>query len=456
MIGGPIVILGAGFVGVTTAAVLGRTGSRVVLLDVDNTKVEALREGVIPFFEPHLQDAWDAADVTVDRPDSEAGMKAMAHASVTLICVGTPTKSDGTQDLTAIESAVKLWATAQLIGVREPRDWGYLAIRSTVLPGVTRRMDELVRATAGADGWDRMLHMPEFLAEGTAVEDTEKPIRTVFGWVHDVSEDRRTELWWLVGQPASPTHHVKSETAALIKYSSNVMLSARLTVLQELAGIAERCGADMVKVSESLADDERIGAKFLDAGAGWGGSCFPKDTSAIAFFGTELGADVPMLRANRPSNMKASTLWVYRNIPIRLRGYGSYLRVAWLGVTFKPGTSDTRESPSMAALDFMMRNLVLGGVKADVRVHDPGARFTSSRVSGASVVASAIDAVRGADVIVVGTAWPEYRGQLQRLLAAAGERPVVLDSRNLWRGVRRDDLPDGAVYIGFGRQPIER
>jgi len=455
-----VVVVGAGFVGVTTAILLDRLGFRVALVEADPTRVDTLSIGVVPFYEPGISEAWREAStrVAVLQGATAAASSAYRDAWATFICVGTPKAEDGSQDSRAVFEVASEWAGAQ---GEDPGSWGYLAIRSTVLPYVPKLAWSVVDEArpAGSAPWHRLCHVPEFLAEGTALEDSLAPVRSVAGWVYPEALAKGEGLAFLkaITPGSPPLLSTTAETASLVKYGSNVMLASRLSTLQDLARISGCVGADISVVSAALAQDSRIGGDFLAAGAGWGGSCFPKDVAALESFATRSSLDVPALTATLASN-KHAIAWTaenaHRGVVARYFGMERRrpIRVAWLGIAFKAGTSDTRESPSLASLRRFLAGCERDSLPLDVRVYDPRAKVS---VDGTRALASVEDAVRGADVVVYGTAWRDFTLHgLGSVLPLLAKSPRVIDARGVF-DPKPEDLPDGAVFVAFGR-PIVR
>lgn len=452
-----VVVVGAGFVGLTTAIVLDRLGFPVTLVEASQERIDVLSVGEVPFYEPGVSEAWADAStrVGVVPAGSGAALRYYQRAWATFVCVGTPPLPEGGQDLGALYAVVDEWLASQRV---ETSTWGFLAIRSTVLPQVPT--DVWIRCDASrklyTDPWHRVVHVPEFLAEGTALRDALDPVRAVAGWVHrtEVPLSEREEFLRDITPGDPPLVHTDAATASLVKYGSNVMLASRLSTLQDLARVASRVGADVRAVSAALAQDPRIGSRFLAAGAGWGGSCFPKDVSALRSLGENLYESLPALDGTLRSNEEAID-WLADRVATAARRTserrpGERVRVAWLGLAFKAGTSDTRESPSLAALRSCLSELTEDVPLAEVVVHDPKASAPDVRVVEAG---SWADAVRGADVVVLGTAWPDYAEALAPILVAARDRVVIVDGRNLW-DPRPMDLPAGAEFYGFGRPKV--
>jgi len=451
-------VVGAGFVGLTTAVVMAERGHSVALVEIDQARVDHLLGGNVPFHEPGLSEAWRRLDIPVLLTGSLAARRAQMHADATVLCVPTPTSQAGAQVPNALWAAAKEWATAN-----SGKDAsGILVIRSTVIPPILEMVAREMQRVDGMGERTRLAHVPEFLAEGTALDDTRHPHRLVIGWasggnVEQKQRDTDTLIYLFASHepawsPECPMFVTTLATAAMVKYSSNTMLASRLSTLQTLAGICEASGADMDVVSRALATDDRIGSKYLQACAGWGGSCFPKDVSAIAAHAREIGVGARLLTTIIQTNRDDCSWPVMQMAQCR----ESPLRVAWLGLSFKPGTSDTRESPSVQALTVLLHSHQVTK-QLEVRAHDPQAEIPDFRLSEpVQQMASAIDAARGANVLVLATAWPQYRTMLPALLAVMDERPLIIDCRGLWSHVSPADLPDGAEYRRFGAPPIRR
>lgn len=439
-----VAVVGAGFVGLTTAVVLAERGEAVVIVESNGERVTSLRAGVVPFYEPGLTESWRQVlgGVQVVWTGDPAAERAMRNARLTMLCVPTPTGEDGGHDVSAVHSAAAAWARAQ----GEPEAWGMLAIRSTVLPEVPQAVLETVRSSRpDAKKWAGLSYMPEFLAEGTALRDTRLPIRVVTGWVEPSKIDRlsRDRVESIVNRPGVPYLDTSAETASMLKYASNTMLATRISAMQDIGEVCGRVGADITVVSEALGHDARIGSEFLSAGAGWGGSCFPKDTRALAHLAKRVGLTGGMAEAACLGNDSLAQRWVVEAV---VKHGATPLRVAWLGVSFKPGTSDIRESPSLAALKAFRAEFP----DAEIRIHDPKANVARE---GVRVVGSVLDACRGADVVVLATAWEDYKNTLPSILRASVNTVLILDTRNLWNP-KSKELPDGSTYMPFGRPSV--
>lgn len=484
-----VVVVGAGFVGLATAVALVVAGHRVTVLDADRAKVADLLSGRVPFHEPDMDAWWERAmakGAHVAHMDTSRADEAMAQAWATFVCVPTLTTDNGEQDTAPLRDVAQRWVAA----VSAPENshlgsdrWGHFVIRSTVLPSTIETIEGWMSGWMGDlayRAWGKLVHVPEFLAEGTALRDALNPVRIVAGWARpDLVPDE--ERWNLllgmmplqefVPMPSTPKGEggeislcgtrlldTDAPTAAMLKYASNAMLASRLSMLQEIAMVCGKVGADVLTVSKGLAADPRIGDRYLSPGAGWGGSCFGKDVRALAGLAACLEVEPEMLAAATRGNASASrwlSIEVGEAAARKLATLKRRVRIAWLGLAFKPGTSDLRESPSVDALEWVM---VTRGFSIEVMTHDPKARDLPSEwsqpVKPPPVASSAVDACRGADVIVLATAWPEYGYDLPGILQVAADAPIVIDGRNLWSWVEPRHLPRGAVYVPFGRPKV--
>lgn len=418
-----IAVIGAGYVGLVTGAGLAHLGHRVRLAEKDAEKVASLRAGVMPIFEEGLEDlvagVVDSGKLTFHTDNVEAARE----AEFVFLALPTPPGPDGRADLRFVEGVLDQLAT-------ETAPDAIFVVKSTVPPGSVARFAK--RLTAAGSSAHIASH-PEFLREGRAVSDFLQPDRIVVGAYSDGVADAVKSLY-----PSDVPAVVTDPTSAeMIKYASNSYLAARLTFVNTLANLCEAVGADIVDVTDGMGRDHRIGPHFLQPGPGYGGSCFPKDTEALIGVAEDAGYDFKLLK----SVIEADALQRDRVIDRIRQAAGGGLRgrrVAMWGLAFKAGTDDVRESPALR----IARSLINEG--ADVVVFDPEAR--SQDVIGAE---SALEAVRGADVLVVATEWPEFAEvdltQVRKLMR--GHR--VVDARNLLDPATVRAA--GFDYVGIGR-----
>ena len=407
-----IAVVGTGYVGLVTGACLAELGHRVVGLDIDPRRVAALRAATVPFHEPGLTELVRAGLASGRLRFTIEAHDALAAASVIFVAVGTPSSPNGAADLSYLRQA------AGTIAKHAPRDV-IVVVRSTVPPGTGDALDRQLAAAGRGDL--RTASMPEFLAEGTAVRDFRAPERLVFGG--DGAATAELARLFVDLPDAAPRLMVSRRTAALAKYAANTFLAARVSLVNEMAGLCELLGADVTDLARIVGADRRVGPHFLRPGLGYGGSCFPKDLKALEHLARENGLEVPVVAAVQRTN---DLQWrrVLDRIAARLGGLSGKTVCVW-GIAFKPGTDDTREAPGLR----LMQGLAQGG--AVVRVHDPVAHLPAAFQGMATVHATALEAATGAHLLVQATEWPEYQladpAAVARVLVAPRH---VLDARN--------------------------
>lgn len=433
-----IVIVGTGYVGLTSALGYTQLGHRVACVDVDAEKIAQLDLGQVPFFEAGLSDVLHVAQesssiiFTTDLPS------VLSEAELVLFAVGTPSTSTGEANLSYLLHA------ARDVG-RYLDHEVLLVVKSTVPVGTNRRVLEVVReamTTAGRQDLTSLIQiasLPEFLREGSALADFMAPERIVVGAEDEVAYRLIEEL-----HRGIQTTWVKTsiETAELTKYAANAMLATKISFINEIANIAERTGANVVDIAHAIGLDSRIGPHFLNAGIGYGGSCFPKDVSALRQIAGANGYDFKLLSAVIEVNNHQRDVFLKKiqDVLGDLKGR----RIAVWGLAFKPGTDDVRES---AAIDLVRRLYALG---AEVCAFDPQAIETAKRIlpDGIQFAPTAIDAAEGAEALVVLTEWPEFRDVSFSTLKARMLDPIVFDGRNCLRDVRLEKF--GFTYVGVG------
>ncbi len=431
-----IAMIGTGYVGLVSGACFADFGHHVTCVDKDAGKIEALRRGEIPIFEPGL-DALVASNVKAGRLDFATDLKApVAEADAVFIAVGTPSRrGDGHADLSYVHAAAREIAGA-LAG------FTVVVTKSTVPVGTGDEVERLIReANPAADVV--VASNPEFLREGAAIRDFKFPDRIVVG----TSDERGRKVLGDVYRPLSlnqaPLMYTARRTAELIKYAANAFLATKITFINEIADLSEKVGADVQEVARGIGLDNRIGSKFLHAGPGFGGSCFPKDTRALVKIAQDHDVDLRIVEAVLTVNdnrKRAMARKVANAAGGSLRGK----TVAVLGLTFKPDTDDMREAPSIPLVTGL---LDLG---ARVRAHDPvGMEQARRELPEIEYCDDPYACVRGADAMVVVTEWVQYRTlDLERLKSELAH-PVVVDLRNVYRP--EDMAAHGFVYESVGR-----
>lgn len=451
-----VCIIGTGYVGLTTGVCLSFLGHKVTCLDSDEKKIAALRQGKIPIYEPFLTELLEAASPNIRFGTDYAD--AVSGAEVIFIAVGTPPSPNGSPDLRYLCAAAR--------GIGEHRDGDYTVVvnKSTVPIGSGNWVGSLVREAyekrhgRKADGHFAVASNPEFLREGSALHDSLYPDRVVIG-----SDDARSlEVLYTLYRPildqtfAPPTFLDRPEdlgavplistdlaSAELIKYAANAFLALKISYINEIGQLAEKVGADISQVARGIGLDARIGTRFLQAGIGWGGSCFGKDTAALVATAGEYGLAMPIVEAAREINRRQR-----EQVIDKLLAELKILKgrtIGLLGLAFKPHTDDLREAP---ALD-IARKLIERGCK--VKVHDPVAleRFRHEYGDIAVVCCESPERVaEDADALVLVTEWPQYRELVWEEILKLMRTPIVLDGRNALDRGRLEGF--GFRYLGIG------
>ena len=429
-----ICVVGTGYVGLVTGACLADFGMQVVCVDKLEEKIEALRRNVIPIYEPGL--------ATLVRHNQEAGRlsfttelgPAIEEAAAIFIAVGTPSLPDGSADLTFVREV------AESIG-DHLNGYKVIVTKSTVPIGTGQMIEETVRGRAG-DQEFAVVSNPEFLREGSAIEDFMRPDRVVVGCRGPRAKEIMLEIYSPLQRAKVPFVITSVESAELIKYASNGFLAVKISFINETARLCEALGADVETVAKGMGLDNRIGPKFLHAGPGFGGSCFPKDTRAVSRMAHAQGFDFKIIEAVLEVNEETQARMVEK-VRDALGGFEGRT-VAQLGLSFKPETDDIRESPAL----FVLEGMVNGGAK--VRAFDPAA-MDECRTDFPQVefCSDAYDAADGADALVICTEWNEFRALELARLKRHLEQPLIIDLRNIYDPKRV--AAAGYRYVSVGR-----
>jgi UDPglucose 6-dehydrogenase len=425
-----ICVIGAGYVGLVTGSGLASLGHDVVCLDIDLNKIASLRAGIVPIHEPGLNEL--LAQVQADgliRFEFEYAA-AVPGAEYIFVAVDTPSGAEGQADLMALRSAVRMLAPLLTPGA-------VLVNKSTVPIGTGDLVHWLMRRHT--DTPFSVVSNPEFLREGSAVNDFLNPDRLVFGSEDPLAAQRVAGLYAGVNCPVLITD---IRTAEMIKYASNAFLATRISFINEMAAICERLGADITEVARGMGYDHRIGNHFLDAGIGWGGSCFPKDVNALAHMAAASGSHPQLLRAVIDINhhQRLAVIQKLRAILGGLEG----CTIALLGLSFKPNTDDLRNAPSVELVDFLRHE------GCQIRAYDPVAMDRArAHMPMVELCADCYTAARGADAIVLVTEWNEFRHLDLRQLRSQMRTPVFVDGRNLFDPETMRST--GFIYTGVGR-----
>ena len=420
-------VVGAGYVGLTAAACFADLGHRVRCLEASPSRLGLLRRGGIPIVEPGL-DGLVARSVEEGRLAFTGDVaEAMADASIVFLCVGTPPRPDGTPDLGQLERAAREVVTATT------RDL-ILVTKSTVPPGTGEALEILCAEVAAPGQRVDVVSNPEFLRESRAVEDFFHPDRIVVG-AEDPEAGRRVAALY---EPGPPVVLSDRRGAELVKYASNAFLAVKISFANEIAGLCERLGTDAGPVLRGVGLDNRIGSQFLSQGPGYGGSCLPKDLSGLLAVGEAVGYAAPLAAAAEAINERARRS-VVEKLEVALGGLTG-TRVGVLGLAFKPGTDDTRDSPAVDLVNLLVKR------GADVRAQDP---LAAPIELPAPRVADPLEAAAGADALVVATGWADYGALDPDAVGEVMARRVVLDAVGILPADRWRDA--GFVVYGVGR-----
>jgi len=434
-----VTVIGTGYVGLVSATCLADTGNHVVGLDIDPVKVEQLSRGCSTIFEPGLQELLaDNLRAGRLRFTTDAD-EAITHGQVIFITVGTPPKADGAADTSAIEQTCLRIAER----LAEPK---IVVIKSTVPVGTCDRLEQVMRERARQSV--HVVSNPEFLKEGTAVDDFLRPDRVVIGAADPQAAATIRELYLPFVRNQRPILIMPRAAAEMTKYAANCYLAARISFINEIANLCERCGVNVDDVRTGIGTDARIGFHFLYPGAGYGGSCFPKDVQALTHFAEQTGASSDILRAVHGVNQRQREMLF---VKIRRR-FGESLSgrsLALWGVTFKPKTDDLREAPATYLIDRLLES------GASVRAHDPRGLENLRRryAHRLAYFEDAYAALEGADALVIVTEWNEFRSpdfdRMRKLL----RNPIVFDGRNLYepQAMRRRRFE----YYSIGRPAVD-
>ncbi len=430
-----LTMVGTGYVGLVSGACFAETGTDVTCLDIDAAKVERLNAGQIPIFEPGLEDL-----VARNRDGGRLRFtndvaSAIRDADVVFIAVGTPSRADGGADLSQVDSVA--------IAVREHAEKELVLVnKSTVPVGTNARVRRLVE---GAKVPVHVVSNPEFLKEGDAVSDFMKPDRVVVGCDPEDTFAREimTRLYHPVTLIGDRIVWMDPVSAELTKYVANTMLAMRISFMNEIAALCEAVGGDIHSIRRGVGSDARIGAKFLYAGPGYGGSCFPKDVKALVHTAREHGLELELSATTDRVNLRQKSVLV-RKVRHALGGDPRGKRVAVWGLSFKPRTDDVRESAALFLIDALLAD------GATVAAHDPEAMDAVRGMYGDRIelVANAYQACEGADALVLVTEWSEYQNPDFKRINKLLKNPQIVDGRNVWTryGLRKQ----GFEYQGIG------
>jgi UDPglucose 6-dehydrogenase len=427
-------MIGTGYVGLVSGACLSEFGHHVICVDKDADKVAALRKGTIPIFEPGLDEVV-ATNVRAGRLSfSTSLLEAVAKADAVFIAVGTPSRrGDGHADLTHVFAAAEEIAVA----LRGP---AVIVTKSTVPVGTSRKVEEIVRR-ARPDADVDIVSNPEFLREGSAIEDFRRPDRVVVGCDTERAREVMREVYRPLYLNETPIVFTSRESSELIKYAANAFLATKITFINEMADICEQVDADVQDVARGMGLDGRIGGKFLHAGPGFGGSCFPKDTLALLKTSQDYKAPTKIVGAVVEVNETRKTRMAEK--VEKAFGSVSGKTIAILGLTFKPNTDDMRDAPSLVIVPHLKAK------GARIRAFDPEGAKEAKKLLDIELCKDAYDALDGADGVVILTEWNEFRALDLSRAKSLLKKPLMVDLRNIYRPAQM--AAAGFEYISVGR-----
>jgi len=433
-------VIGTGYVGLVSGACFAEFGVNVTCADIDEEKIRQLEQGKIPFYEPGLSEKV-RANVAQGRLSFTTDVAAAIHdALVVFIAVGTPANRDGTPNLDAIE------AVARQIG-RNLSDYKVVVTKSTVPPRTGERVRSIIEAEAEEGAEFDVVSNPEFLREGSAIEDFMRPDRIVIGAESERAVDIMKELYSPLYLVETPFIITDVATAEMIKYTSNAFLATKISFINEIANVCERIGADVHQVARAMGLDGRISPKFLHPGPGFGGSCFPKDVSALVLAAEAVDYDFKIGKAVLEVNSRQRQLMVDK-IAAAAGGVDGK-EIAFFGLAFKPNTDDMRDSPTID----IIKKLQEAGAR--IRAYDPAAMENARKIfDDVEYCSDAYEVAVGAEVLVVATEWNEFRNLDLEQVRDSMRSPIVVDLRNIYDPKKMHEL--GFTYDCIGRPQAGR
>ncbi len=429
-----LTIVGTGYVGLVTGTGFANLGNDVICLDVDKAKVDLLADGRIPIYEPGLEEIYKSnlkagrLKITTDTK------KAVQESEIIFICVGTPTNEHQETDLTAVKEVAK--TVGQYMN-----EYKIVVNKSTVPVGTADIVKELIKSNQQKEIDFDVVSNPEFLREGAAVKDFENPDRIVIGTESKKAEEIMTSLYRSRARTDRPIMITDIRSAELIKYASNAMLATRISFMNQLSFLCEKTGADIKDVAKGMGFDSRIGSRFLQAGVGYGGSCFPKDVKALISTLKQNNCDSELFEAIDKINEKQNSVVIKKLksvLDIKNR------TIAIWGISFKPKTDDIREAPSIN----IIKELQTMGAK--IHACDPVAIENAKRVlNNVMFFENPYETIRDCDALVIATEWNEFRNLDMRAVKILLKNPIVIDGRNIYDPKEMKEL--GFTYMGIGR-----
>ncbi|WP_458411579.1 UDP-glucose dehydrogenase family protein [Schinkia sp. CFF1] len=432
-----IAVLGTGYVGLSTGVCLSEIGHQVVCIDIDDRKINNLRQGISPIYEPGLEDLLEKNTKAGRLLFTTSHQEGLKNAEVIVIAVGTPQGDDGAADLSYIKQA------AGDIAHHLNHD-AIVAIKSTVPVGTNDYIKELLQQQCAPNITITMVSNPEFLRQGSAVNDTMKADRIIIGAENEEAAKKIEEMYRPLGVPILRT---SIRSAEMIKYASNAFLATKISYINEIANLCEAIGADVTDVACGMGKDKRIGEAFLNPGIGYGGSCFPKDVKALLHTAGLNNVNFAMLKETISINENQRQLLV--NKALKRFGNLKGKKIAMLGLSFKPETDDMREAPSITIANLLTE---LG---AEVVAYDPVATENAKKILGETIqyASSVYEAAKDADALFIVTEWKEFKNVDLNQLGKTLKQPIIFDGRNMF-DIDRLKSCDVVEYYPVGKPTI--
>jgi UDPglucose 6-dehydrogenase len=435
-----IVMIGTGYVGLVSGTCFADFGHEVTCIDKNEQKIEILKRGEVPFFEPGLADLV-AANIRWDRLNFDTDLtRVVGEADAVFIAVGTPPKEgDGSADLSYVEEAAKEIARAM-------DGFTVIVNKSTVPVGTGDKVEALVREAA-PEGDFAIVSNPEFLREGSAIYDFKHPDRVLVGTDNERAREVIRELYRPLYLNETPIMFVERRTAELTKYAANAFLATKISFINEMADLCEVTGANIQQVARGIGLDGRIGSKFLHAGPGYGGSCFPKDTLALAQIANDFGAPTEIVNAVIRVNKRRKQRMADKVIKA-CGGEVENKKIAVLGLTFKQHTDDMREAPSLTIIPALQK------AGAIITAYDPeGMKEAKSLLADVKFTDEPYSCLENADAVVIITEWDQFRALDLSHVKRIMNKPVIVDLRNIYSP--EEMATHGFHYVSIGRAPIQ-
>ena len=429
-----LTLVGTGYVGLVSGTGFANLGNNVICLDVDNTKITSLQNGNITIYEPGMGEIFRRNLKNGRLKFTTDTKKAIQESDIIFICVGTPSNENQEADLTAVKEVAKL------IGMYM-NDYKVIVNKSTVPVGTAGLVKKIILENQTRSIKFDVVSNPEFLREGAAIKDFENPDRIILGTDSEKAGKIMSSLYSSVARTGRPIVLTGIKSAELIKYASNCMLATRISFMNQLSHLCEKTGADIKDVSRGMGLDRRIGSRFLHAGIGYGGSCFPKDVKALIATLNKYGCDADLFESVHRINEKQKNVVVDKlKGAIDIKGS----TIALWGISFKPKTDDIREAPS---IEIIKR---LQGMGARVRAFDPVAVDNAKKIlKDVEFLDDPYETIRDCDALIIVTEWDEFRNLDMRAVKVLLKRPIIVDGRNIYDP---EDLTElGFKYFGIGR-----